>query len=283
MKDWMLAAFTDEAGDSIAEQILAMKQNGIAGMEIRSVDGRNVSDLSLNEAKDLHARLAGEGLCVWSVGSPIGKISLQDDFEKHLDKLKHTLELAQVLETAHMRIFSFYLEGAKPEDCRNQVLDRLERFVQTAEGSGVTLCLENEKGIYGDIPERAAELHRAFASLKAVFDPANFVQCGVDPLKAWPILAPYVEYMHIKDSLQDGSIVPPGEGIGGIAELLPLYYAAGGRVLTMEPHLWEFTSLQSLENGGETSKIGSFAATQRGAFDLAVNKLKELVASMERL
>ena len=85
MKDWVLAAFTDEAGDSFAEQILAMNENGITGMEIRSVDGRNVSELSVNEARDLGSQLAAEGLSVWSVGSPIGKISLQDDFEKHLD------------------------------------------------------------------------------------------------------------------------------------------------------------------------------------------------------
>lgn len=277
MLDFILSAFTDEAGDALSQQILAMKENAISHMEIRSVDGRNVSDLSIEETKGIHNALSEEGLGVWSIGSPIGKISLQDDFARHLDKFKHTLELAHVLEASRMRIFSFYLNGAQPEDCRSQVLDQLGQFAEVAEGSGVTLCLENEKGIYGDIPERALELHQALPTIRAVFDPANYVQCGVDTMKAWQLTAPYVDYMHIKDSLEDGSIVPPGEGIGKLAELLPLYFAAGGKVLTMEPHLWEFTSLQSLENGGETSKIGSFACTQRGSFDLAVNKLKELI------
>lgn len=277
MNDFILSAFTDEAGDALSQQIQAMKENAISHMEIRSVDGTNISDISIHEARSIFDALSAEGLSVWSVGSPIGKISLQDDFTQHLDKLKHTIELAQTLEASRMRIFSFYLNGAKPEECRSQVLDNLAQFVQVAEGSGVTLCLENEKGIYGDIPERALDLHQTMPALKAVFDPANFVQCGVDPYQAWQLLAPYVDYMHIKDSLEDGSIVPPGEGIGKIPELLPLYHAAGGRVLTMEPHLWEFTSLQSLENGGETSKIGNFARTQREAFDLAVNKLKELI------
>ena len=41
--------------------------------------------------------------------------------------------------------------------------------------------------------------------MKAIFDPANYVQCEVDTLKAWEMIKPYVKYLHIKDALADGA------------------------------------------------------------------------------
>lgn len=51
------------------------------------------------------------------------------------------------------------------------------------------------------------------------------------------MLNPYITYMHIKDADENGIVVPPGQGIGNIGELLKRYYAKGGRNLTLEPHL----------------------------------------------
>lgn len=268
-----LAAFADEADGKISGQIKAMKENGIAFLEIRGVDGQNISDISLDKAKEVRKQLDDNGLGVWSIGSPYGKIGITDDFQPHLDKFKHGLELADVLGAKHMRMFSFYVPQGEEEKHAQEVMRRLEQFVVNARSSDVILCHENEKGIYGDMAVRCAEIHRNFPQLKAVFDPANFIQCGQDTVEAWNLLAPYVEYMHIKDAMANGTVVPAGKGIGNLPYLLENYK---GSVLTLEPHLTVFEGFDQLETE-EKTKMGYCYVSPRAAFDAAVNALKELI------
>ena len=142
--------------------------------------------------------------------------------------------------------------------------------------SDITLCHENEKNIYGDIIERCVKIHKTFPEIKAVFDPANFVQCGVDTKEAWESLSPYVEYMHIKDALKTGEVVPAGQGVGNLRYLLSEYKKLGGEVVTLEPHLMEFYGLSELENGESMAKAPVFTDTNV-AFDAGANALKALL------
>ena len=120
------------------------------------------------------------------------------------------------------------------------------------------------------------KINKAFPKIKAVFDPANFVQCEVDTAKAWEALAPYVNYMHIKDALKDKRVVPAGMGIGNVEKIVKAYAAQGGEVLTLEPHLMEFTGLAQLENGESVSQIPVYTDTNV-AFDAGVNALKDIL------
>ncbi len=237
-------AFSDEAASELGGQIAAMKRNGLDGTEIRGVNGRSIVAHTAEEAKEVLRQLKDNGLSVWSVGSPIGKIPLDGDFAGHLELLRHTLELANVLECRNLRMFSFYIpEGAKPEGCRNEVIEKLAQMAETAEGSGVALCHENEKGIYGDNAGRCADILDAVPALRCVFDPANFIQCGQDVPEAWKLLGSRVYYMHIKDAMADGTVVPAGEGIGYLPEILAGYKARGGETVTGEPRLRVFDGL----------------------------------------
>ena len=185
MSDIRIYAFSDEASANIDKQIKALIRNNLQGMEIRNVDGTNISDITIDKAKEVKNKLDANGLCVWSIGSPIGKISLTDDFGKHLDKFRHTLEIAKILDSHNIRLFSFYTPKRKnPNNYKNEVIDHLGQFCEAAKGYDVVLCHENEKDIYGDTAERCLEIHKALPDIKGVFDPANFVQCGVDTLKA---------------------------------------------------------------------------------------------------
>lgn len=271
--NYKLAAFADEADGRLSEQIKAMTENGIDFLEIRGVDGENISDLSLNKAKEVRIQLEDSGLSVWSLGSPYGKTGINNDFTAHLDKFKHGLELADILGAKHIRMFSFYVPSDDAASYKDEVFRRLEQFIEAARGSDVILCHENEKGIYGDIASRCEEIHKEFPQLKAVFDPANFIQCGQDTKAAWEMLSPYVEYMHIKDAMADGSVVPAGKGIGNLPYLLERYK---GSVLTLEPHLSVFDGFDKLE-ASEKTKMGYCYPTSRAAFDAAVNALKELI------
>lgn len=282
MAEINIYAFADEASPEIDGQIKAMKRNGLKGLEIRGVDGENVSDISLEKAKEVKNKLDANGLITWSVGSPIGKINITDNFSEHLEKFKHTLEIADVLGVKNIRLFSFYIpENENADIYKNEVLDRMGEFLRVAKGSGINLCHENEKGIFGDAAERCLYLHKNLPDLKGIFDPANFVQCGVDTLKAWEILNPYIKYMHIKDSKVDGMVVPSGFGSGNIEKIAKSFIEKGGRDFTMEPHLAVFRGLEALEKEGEKSVIGEFEYESNDiAFDTACVTFKKLLGEI---
>ncbi|MBQ9251055.1 MAG: sugar phosphate isomerase/epimerase [Clostridia bacterium] len=275
-------AFADEASPLIDQQIAALRRNGLQGLEIRNVDGENVSAISLAKAKEVRQKLDDAGLVTWSIGSPLGKIDIEkDDFEAHLDSLRHTLEVADVLGAKNIRMFSFFLPAEKdPAQFRNEVLDRLHRMVEVSSGSGVALCHENEKGIYGDIASRCLEILTEMPELRGVFDPANFVQCGQDTLEAWELLKDKIYYMHIKDALfADNSVVPAGHGDGHVKEVLDAYRAQGGEDMTVEPHLAVFDGLKGLERKGDRSIVGGafvFSSNDE-AFDAACEALRKLL------
>lgn len=279
MVNYRLCAFADEADASIAGQIRAMNENGITLLEMRGVNGKNVTKLTASEARDIRRELDAGGISVWSLGSPAGKTPITDPFEAEEEQFKHLLETADIMNAHCIRLFSFY--GTNGEaGYRDEVLARLSRFVELAKGSGVRLCHENEKGIWGDVADRCLEIHQAIPELSAVFDPANFVQCHEDTLRAWELLSPYVYYGHIKDARADGTVVPPGDGIGQLAKYLPQFFAKGCEVLTLEPHLTKFVGRGKLEQSDENAACALNFATGREAFDFAVQSLKKLLSAI---
>ncbi len=273
-------AFADEASANIDEQIKAMKENKLDGLEIRNVDGVNISRITKEKAEKVRKKLDDVGLRVWTIGSPIGKIDIEkDDFALHTEKFKHTLELADILGAENIRLFSFFTPAENRDSYKDKVIERLGTFCEIAKGSGITLCHENEKGIYGDIPERCLEIHKALPEMKAIFDPANYVQCEVDTLKAWEMIKPYVKYLHIKDALADGNVVPAGKGIGNVKFILDDYIRNGGGSVTVEPHLTVFDGLKALEKEGDISVVGEVYkySSNTEAFSAAVSALRELI------
>ena len=273
-------ACADEASPIIDEQIKAMKENGVDGLEIRNVDSVNIAEISDSKAKEVRKKLDNACLRVWTIGSPIGKIDIEkDDFALHTEKFKRTLELADILGAENVRLFSFFTPAENRDSYKDKVIERLGTFFEIAKGSGINLCHENEKGIYGDIPERCLEIHKALPEMKAIFDPATYVQCGVDTLQAWELLKGYVKYLHIKDALADGSVVPAGKGIGNVEFILGDYIRNGGDSVTVEPHLTVFDGLKGLEKEGDASVVGEVYkyATAEEAFSAAVSALRGLI------
>ena len=276
-----LCAFADEASPSLAGQIAALSRNGISSLEIRGVNGKNIKDITVCEAKDIQNTLEANGISVWSMGSPIGKIALDGDFEAHLDDFKRILETADIFGAKHIRMFSFFpVEGMEQEKTKALVFERIERLLAVTP-EHILLCHENEKDIFGENAENCLALHEAFPRLRAVFDPANFVQCGVDTKKAWKVLKNYVEYLHIKDAVLDGTVVPAGRGLGNVPYIVKEYLSRGGEVMTLEPHLFDFTGLSALENGKVTSLGISHYRDNDEAFDAASEALKTILSEIK--
>ena len=281
MARYTVAAFADEADRTLDGQIAALTRNGIGYLEIRGVDGISISDVSVGKAKEIRRRLDGGGIKVWSVGSPVGKTEITAPFAPHYDKFLHTVEVADVLGAKNIRIFSFYHTGCEiTSSLEDEVFGRLQRLADTVRDTGITLCHENEKEIYGDTAERCLKIHRAIPEIKAVFDPANFASCGQDVAKAWEMLEKHIAYLHIKDVDKDGTVVPAGCGVCDIPALCGKYLQNGGNVLTLEPHLTEFDGLEALEKGGLKSAIASNYASANDAFDGAASALFDILNAL---
>jgi sugar phosphate isomerase/epimerase len=238
-----LSAFGDEIAADLAEQLDVMQREGIPALEFRAAWGTNILDLSDEQVRQAKGLLDERGMHVSAVGSPIGKMKITDDFGAHLQRFRRALAVAEMLDAPRIRIFSFFIPaGEEAARYRTAVMDRMLMLTQLAEEASVTLWHENEKEIYGDIATRCADIHTTIRSphLRAAFDPANFIQCGVRPMdEAWPLLADVSTHIHIKDAmLADGHVVPAGEGDGQVKELLQALVARNYRgYLTLEPHL----------------------------------------------
>ena len=93
-KNISFCAFADEASSKLCGQITALRRNGLELLEIRGVDGKNIAEITADEAKEIRKRLDSEGIRVWSSGSPIGKVDIHLDFAAELERLNKELEAA---------------------------------------------------------------------------------------------------------------------------------------------------------------------------------------------
>ena len=275
----IISAFSDEYAVSFDEQLAAMKRLGISHIELRIVNGKGVADLTDADFKYVKEKLCEYGISVSAIGSPIGKIRLDGDIEGHMLAAERLVSLARELGTDKMRIFSFYApEGRDITEFKSEVISLLERLISIADKHGVTLCHENEAKIYGDTPERCLELLEHFGGrLGCVFDMGNFALDGIDSLRAYAMLRPYVKYFHVKDSLSAGAIVPPGCGEAHIKEILDLHSAKSDApfFITLEPHLQTFDGLHALTDRGFDNPYKFESAAV--AFETALTRLKEII------
>lgn len=277
-----ISGFADEIAPELDKQLALLQKLDMHYVEMRGVNGRGLVQHSLSEAKEIKRQLDAAGVRLSSVGSPIGKIQISEDFEPHFELFKHTVELAHLMETPNIRMFSFFMpQGEDYTPYRSQVLEQLGRMVDYAAGQQVVLLHENEKEIYGDTAPRCLELMQHFygAHFKAVFDFANFVQCRQDTLEAYELLKPYIAYVHIKDARREsGEVVPAGMGDGHLAEILGKLKSDGYQgFLSLEPHLSDFTGFSALENGKQAEKR---KLSGEEAFSLAHQSLLEVLEQL---
>ena len=101
---WTLSGFIDEISDDFSEQCKVAAGLGLRHVEVRSAWGINILDLDAAQLDTLRQTLAEYGLSVSSIGSPIGKISIDDDFPPHLERMRHAVEVAELLEAPYIRL-----------------------------------------------------------------------------------------------------------------------------------------------------------------------------------
>lgn len=277
-----LSGFADEMAQDLVTQVTEMQKLGISHIEMRGVDGNNLIYHSDEKVNKIKAYLDDHGMALSAVGSPIGKIGLRDDMDKHFEAFQRAVEIAHKMECDKIRAFSFYVpEEAPVTSFREEVLDKLGRFVEYAKAEQVIYLHENEKGIYGEKAEQCLDLMKTFygSAFQAVFDFANFVQAKEDTLSAYAMLKPYISYIHVKDAkLADGSVVPAGYGDGHVAQIVSDLNASGfDGFYSLEPHLFHFQGFAQLEKEG-ISLSGSTGTEMDGitAFTVAYKAFMHL-------
>ena len=280
MGNVILSAFSDEYADDFEEQLKAMRSFGIDHIELRHINGKNVSVLTKSDVAEAKAMLSHYGIQVSAIGSPLGKIKLDGNLNAHMETARRIFETANELHTKLVRVFSFYApDGKSITEMKHEVLAGLETMLSIADTYGITLCHENEANIYGDIPERVLELTEHFDDrLKCVFDMGNYVLENINPFPdAYDLLKPYIAYFHIKDALFEGAVVPFGKGNGQIAEILSAHRQASPSdfFATLEPHLQTFSGLNALV--GRTFQNPYQYENAQTAFTDAVTCWKELI------
>lgn len=236
-----LAGFADEVSPELSQQIAVFKKLGIGAFELRAVAGKNVLDFDAGLRQQVRKELIDAGLTVACIGSPIGKVKIDEPFGPHLDRFKIAVDSARFFGAKMIRLFSYYPpEGGNINQYRDEVIKRFAAKLEVVAGTDLILVHENERHIFGEGVANCLDLMKTIDSpqLRTAFDFANFIQAGEDPEQNWPLLKPYTVHIHIKDAQLDGSVVPAGEGAGHIAEILKDAYLSGYRgYLSLEPHL----------------------------------------------
>jgi len=246
---WTLSGFSDEIADDFDEQCRVAAGLGLRYLEVRSAWGTNILDLDAQQLDRLRQSLAERSLQVSSIGSPIGKIFIDEPFAPHLERMRHAADVARQLGAPYIRVFSFFLRpGDDPAEHRPEVLERMRALTAVAAEAGVVLLHENEKEIYGDTPQRCLDLVTSVASshLRLAWDPANFVQVGVQPFtEGYALLRPHLAYVQIKDArAADGTVVVAGAGDGQVVTTIRELRRDGfDGFFSLEPHLADYNAL----------------------------------------
>lgn len=280
MAQFIISAFADEVSPDLEAQIAAMERNGIGYLEPRNIDG-GILTKTEEELYAIRARLDKAGIGISSLGSPIGKYNITDDFEPHMEDFKKAIKACKILGTHRMRIFSFFVNTNELATYRDEVHRRMEWMLDEAEKEGILLCHENESKIYGQNPDEVADLLATHPRLKGIFDAANFVREGQDPVRGMDVTLPRLEYVHVKDaSYPDRKIWPVGMGQGDYEGALKKVDAAydGTVFLTLEPHLFPFDAYKNIDK--HKLRVGVSYESPDAAFDGAATYLKNLLKKL---
>lgn len=77
--DVKISGFSDEISSDFTEQLRVVRDLGMNYISLRSADGKGIAEYSAEEVeRELIPRLKETQVKVSSIGSPIGKVSIED-------------------------------------------------------------------------------------------------------------------------------------------------------------------------------------------------------------
>lgn len=278
-----ISGFIDEIDKNFEIELNITKELGLNFIELRSINKKNISDISLDEAITIKKMLDKKNIAVSCLASPIGKIKITDNLEEHFNKFRHIVELCEIFKVKYIRIFSFFIEKNEKNIYKDRIFQELLKYLEYIRNKDIILLHENEKNIFGDDIISCLELVEKLNSkqFRLIFDSANFVQVGVNPRNAFEKLNHYVDYYHLKDSKYfSHNNILIGEGDGEIKYILNKLVKSNFQgFVSLEPHLTNFSTLQSLELENINNRTVNFTDGEK-AFKKSYHKLYEILNNL---
>ena len=108
-REYLISGFADEIAGDLTTQIEQIQKLNMHYIEMRGVDGNNLIYHSDEKVREIKQRLDAAGIALSALGSPLGKIGIDDPFEKHMEEFKRAVEIAHMMDTPNIRMFSFYI------------------------------------------------------------------------------------------------------------------------------------------------------------------------------
>ena len=288
---WTLSAFADEAAEDIDGQIRATLAAGLKLIDLRNVNGHNISALPLDLAEQVRQKLAAANLGVGMLGSPLGKIDITEDFQIDVKKLEHLAKLADLFHCRKIRVFSYFNKSDKPMyEWAAESLRRLGALKELAVKLGLQIYHENERHIFGDKLWQIETIARTLrdpapagkpGAFGMVFDFDNYNQTQEDPWNAWQRLHDYTDAFHMKDSDPNCQHTPIGTGAGRARDILSDAIKRGwsGHIAN-EPHLARSPSIMATGPGGvPNQKLADLSTFD--AFLVGVRSGNQLLADIK--
>ena len=225
-----LAVIGDEIGPTLEEMISFCTEHDVRRLDMRTIGGRNLMGMKLDEVAVVSHAIEKAGLSVPTFVSPLlkwpaagkaaagGKVDFAFDPATCPadDPLAYAFDVAVVLKARKLRVFSHLrYQGYQPFD----LIPRFERLADLALTYSVDVEIENEPvcniGSVAELAQFFAEYPEPRSgAIKPLVDIANGWSIGAPPGDAdIEQLAPYVDAIHLKDrDMTAKRTVPLGDG-----------------------------------------------------------------------
>jgi len=253
-----LGIITDEVSNDFVEALDWVREQRLKHVEIRTVNGRNIMNLSDDEIERIRTAVEQNGLFVSGVASPIFKCALdpsravasgdthgqsEDHVAAHFGKLTRAMRISKILGTSNIRIFSFWRE-LDPAQYEDEIVSHLKKAAVMAESENVLLLLENEPSCNGGFATEVGRMVRRVNSsaLKVLWDPGNEEYGGSRSYPdGYEMVKGIVRHVHLKDAYVDAEglahCVPIGAGnVPLIRQLQALNRDGYSGLFTIETH-----------------------------------------------
>ena len=253
----IITGFTDEVSDNLSLQIKALKELGWNHIDLRTIDGKNVSSLTDREFDLIYKQLTENEIQVSCFGSTIANWSRDAllSFDQDMLEMKNSIQHMKKADVRFIRIMSYKVDTPLRlgSDYEKTVIANIKEIVRLAEDNGIVCLHENCETWGGQSCHHSLRLLEEVNSpaLKLVFDTGNPVNTryisGEEPfshqdsLKFFQEVHDHVEYLHIKDANWVGDSLHytfPGEGEGHVSEILGLIKKYDMDIpVSIEPHV----------------------------------------------
>ncbi|GGM80549.1 hypothetical protein GCM10012275_59000 [Longimycelium tulufanense] len=236
----------DEAAPGSRDQIRIHQQAGLTGVELRTVEGRGIHDLTTEEVGSLADSLAEARMVVPVVDTPLGSwaVSVGTDLDAEIDVLRRAARHASMLGCRRLRVMSYPNDGRAEPEWRAESLRRMRVLASIAEDLDVLLLHENCHGWGSQSHDHTLAMLSYVDSkrLRLVFDMGNGIAYGYEPVSFLREVLAWVDHVHVKDARKDpgdGAVfVMPGQGEADVAGCVRLLEQSGYRGwYSVEPHI----------------------------------------------